>query len=1211
MIKKFIIKPLLSLIAIASIFFLMSYISNQIEDYKKDAASYVVRWIKENKGWQTEIGEVKLSLPLQIHIDHVTISEGKDSILKIDQLILSINPIELLRKHAVFTAIQMQSLTLSEKAVRSNSLSKQSSQSNLIEASLPKQFKVNHLQIARLFVDQNLFSDAYVNLKSLQFPISVSGNLAINLNENSGFADMTLASLLNAKNALHIVTTLTQNSEQLNFQTRLILSDSQSLADLIPIPNNLLSHSYSLQSYIEASASAETWKKMIDLKNLEQNEELKGSFQLNYSLKDVSAQFDPMLESYGSFKGSFISSAEKKLTISNITCLIGSNALEGTLSLNNDNMLNGTTFLMNTQDLSFLDSPVKNFGNLKIECAFSGPFAAPEMNLKLFNPALEIGKECFENSSAELNFTYAHNKFIGSIRLQSFLTAGPINLFSNFEWIGNNQLTLANLQVEAPQIQLKGSLQAALPDKIILGNLEGKTDLALVHHLIAGRLDQNLAGSLSFNAYFQKSEHDANTTVHLLLNSDQVQLGDMIAKGASVTVNGTFPEWEGTLKITSKQLSWDKCLASDVSGETTISHQTMEWPFSLSFTQEKFGKLHLQAQGHWHSTSDISVVTFDTMEGSLAEHQLFLQNAFTFRRNRDSFALTPITFSLDKGIIHTVFNHSFDGSQAKFEAENLPLNVLYLINPDFPLLTGAFSCAAVFSETPAEISGEIALEIHNFKFLVEPIATPEFMHGAFTAKLSGHTLTCQGDVKGLSPQPINMTANLPVTIALSPPVFEIHPNKDFDAHLELHGPIGAFLELFMTGNATNISGQTHVFLDATGTLAAPEINGKGEISEGSFELLELGTSLKNAKAILSLKGSTATLTEFTATDGKSGIVTGTGTAELDMQKKFPFSLLLEVNKAALLNMDYIFGFASGQLTFEGNMEKGLLKGKLVTDSLVINLPDQVNDLAEAMEITYINQSENQVKPTEYMKEKSTWPLTFDLDIQMPGRGFINGSNLNSEWKGAVAMTGSNDLPLFNGSCQIIRGEYNINGKPFEIKQGSITFAGDIEKKTSFYVIASKDIEEIKADIIVKGNLKSPAISFRSNPPLPQRDILSWILFNRGASEITAFQGTQLNESITNLPTESSEPDLLTKIRNRIGIDRIDINRHDSKGSSNEVSVQVGKYLSKGIFVSVNKSVTAEANRLAIEANLIKNFKIQAEVGDDSDAQLQLKWKHDY
>jgi len=88
------------------------------------------------------------------------------------------------------------------------------------------------------------------------------------------------------------------------------------------------------------------------------------------------------------------------------------------------------------------------------------------------------------------------------------------------------------------------------------------------------------------------------------------------------------------------------------------------------------------------------------------------------------------------------------------------------------------------------------------------------------------------------------------------------------------------------------------------------------------------------------------------------------------------------------------------------------------------------------------------------------------------------------------------------------------------------------------------------------------------------------------------------------------PDMLTKIRTRLGIDRLDISKKSDMESDN-VSVKVGKTISKGVVVTLNKGIMNEANRVGVEANLTRHIKLQAEVGDDSSTQLLLKWKKSY
>jgi autotransporter translocation and assembly factor TamB len=260
---------------------------------------------------------------------------------------------------------------------------------------------------------------------------------------------------------------------------------------------------------------------------------------------------------------------------------------------------------------------------------------------------------------------------------------------------------------------------------------------------------------------------------------------------------------------------------------------------------------------------------------------------------------------------------------------------------------------------------------------------------------------------------------------------------------------------------------------------------------------------------------------------------------------------------------------------------------------------------DSVEVTYINQPAGILSPA-ILTTPPSWPLSFDIAINAPEIS-VTGQELDSLWKGKLTVTGNTAMPLLFGSFKVVEGYYMFNGKNFSIDQGTVIFGGEIEKKTNLYVIAARDLGKVKVEVIMKGPLKNPEISFRSNPPLSQREILSWILFNRGTSEISHFQGSQLRESITNLSGTHKSPDVLTKIRNALGIDRIDFCK-GGQGDSNAMGFQVGKYISQNVFVSINKS---DVNRLAVEAALMEYIKLQAEIGDDAEGNLMLKWKRDY
>jgi translocation and assembly module TamB len=152
------------------------------------------------------------------------------------------------------------------------------------------------------------------------------------------------------------------------------------------------------------------------------------------------------------------------------------------------------------------------------------------------------------------------------------------------------------------------------------------------------------------------------------------------------------------------------------------------------------------------------------------------------------------------------------------------------------------------------------------------------------------------------------------------------------------------------------------------------------------------------------------------------------------------------------------------------------------------------------------------------------------------------------------------------------------------------------------------VGDVEINVIVKGLLKEPEIAFRSNPPKSSREILSLVLFNKGTGDINIEESQELSRNLIKLSDQvASGPNLLERFRSSLGIDRIDITATDS----DEMSLRVGKYLTNRLFLSLKKSMDDQPNQASLEADLTNNFKAQAEVGDDAEARLLLKWEKDY
>ena len=404
-----------------------------------------------------------------------------------------------------------------------------------------------------------------------------------------------------------------------------------------------------------------------------------------------------------------------------------------------------------------------------------------------------------------------------------------------------------------------------------------------------------------------------------------------------------------------------------------------------------------------------------------------------------------------------------------------------------------------------------------------------------------------------------------------------------------------------------VQGKIDARWDLQGMVCDPLFSAKASITEGTFEVPAMGLFLRNLSAKVEgskeywvVKDLVAHDTEFT-----KGMLNGSGWFDLSGLKSttpdFAYCLNLQVQKIAVLMMDNLVGVSSGKLQLDGNKSGATLKGDGLVHGLKLTIDNNVGHRKSPLDIVF--------KDDIPQKPKQEYPVIFDIDLKMENPAVVEGENLYTTWKGGAHLGGTpSDLRL-KGEMKLDSGEYNLHGRDIAIKEGVIRFDGNIFKETSLFAIATLEMKELIAEIIVRGYLDTLSLTLRSNPPLPQREILSWILFNQGARHITALQGEQLNRSLSEF-TKGGTKNPLAEIQGRLGIDRIDLDRRGSVGEE-EVSLKLGKYLSKNLFVGVSKGINSDVNRIGFEASLNEHWKVQGEIGDNSQGQMHLKWKTDY
>ena len=379
------------------------------------------------------------------------------------------------------------------------------------------------------------------------------------------------------------------------------------------------------------------------------------------------------------------------------------------------------------------------------------------------------------------------------------------------------------------------------------------------------------------------------------------------------------------------------------------------------------------------------------------------------------------------------------------------------------------------------------------------------------------------------------------------------------------------------------------------------VTGTVSVEQGSYESLVLGCSFQEIRGTFHFENGTLFCDSLRGRDAAGGTITASGSLD-----KEGFAFDFDLNNIHLLHLDFANAFATGKMAFIGNGEAAAFKGKLELKRFDIRLPDTTPARLQALEVEYVNQSDDESPPT-FFESTKPWPIALDIELKFPRHAFVFGTQFSSEWSGAVLLRGTLDEPLLFGETKILSASFLFNGKHFASNEGTVRFNGPVGRKTTLYLIAKHDLEDTEIDVILKGPLREPELAFRSNPPKSNREILSLILFNKPTGDMNVEESQELTRNIIKLSDQlSSGPTLLDRLKSSFGIDRIDITANDL-----DESVRVGKYLTNRLFLSLKKSMDDKPNQASIEAKLTQNIKAQGEVGDDAEARLMLKWEKDY
>ncbi|MFP4173135.1 MAG: translocation/assembly module TamB domain-containing protein, partial [Candidatus Hydrogenedentota bacterium] len=555
-----------------------------------------------------------------------------------------------------------------------------------------------------------------------------------------------------------------------------------------------------------------------------------------------------------------------------------------------------------------------------------------------------------------------------------------------------------------------------------------------------------------------------------------------------------------------------------------------------------------------------------------------------------------------------------DQLQGQAEFDQIDLAILEQFLPTHPagLAQGTVTLAG------APDAPELTAELDVAQLRVDHPSVQELDDGSLraNARLAEGRLRAQARFDGPLESNADAAAELPITFSLDPFVFEAPTDAPFQARLAAHTRleiIGAALLL----DDQSVTGNLEADMAVSGTLDAPAVAGHAVIPDARYEHWDHGVVLHGIDVRLVAQDQHILIERATMTDGGSGQIALEGRFDLDLDENLPFQVSTRFRNAQLLRQDNLRATIDGALETQGSLEGALVTGVLTCAPIHFDIPDRLPASAgPQLEVTEINRPGAPVEEGESVAEEDEAPgssppaydARLDVQLEFPGRVFVRGRGLDSEWQGSLRVRGPITNPAVAGNLNVLRGHFSFMERRFNMAESAIVFNGATPISPMLDITAVSDARELTARLRVTGPADSPDIALESDPPLPQDEILARVLFGRDLANVNPVQALRLAHAANTLAGGGARAfALMGRTRQMLGMDQLDV-----RGVGEEdPTVAMGRYIGDDIYVEVEKGLMNDSGRLHVEVELTPRFSLDSEVGEDAEGGMGFNWRYDY
>lgn len=405
------------------------------------------------------------------------------------------------------------------------------------------------------------------------------------------------------------------------------------------------------------------------------------------------------------------------------------------------------------------------------------------------------------------------------------------------------------------------------------------------------------------------------------------------------------------------------------------------------------------------------------------------------------------------------------------------------------------------------LTGESALA--GSVLLEGPLAHPADMRGEarlqqLHATVAGVHLTSQGGVHAtladgrISLDPLHVTGEDTDLHAQGSLSLKDNRRLDFAAGGSVNLKLAETIDPDLTAG-----GSSTFQVEAHGTLNNPGLKGRVDFENGSLSLEDVPNGLSQLHGTLEFNQNRLEVKSLTAMSGGGQLSVG---GYLAYQHGIFADLLVTGKGVRIRYPAGISSLADTTLHLQGTQNNLLLSGDVLITRFSVSADLDIAALAaQANAVQTIAAPD---APSNHIR----------LDVHVASSPQLNFQNAYAKLAGNVELRlrGTVASPSLLGRVSITEGSAIIAGTRYDLQRGDVFFANPVRIEPSIDLNATARVEDYDITLGLHGTPQKLAVTYRSDPPLPEADVVALLALGRTENQQRLY--TQQQEQYVANPT---------------------------------------------------------------------------------------------